>query len=201
VAKRHPPAIRAIASELAMDSARYRNPVHADYLADPFVWRCGRESFAMGTGPAEAAGEVRSSERPTIFPLLRSRDLAHWERAGRALVRPSPELGDTFWAPEVACSDGRWFLYCSVGHADRWHQLRVATSDEPLGPYRDQAALTDLAVCAFAIAYHAWDAERSARRMCLDELRFTSEGPLVLGPSTSEREIAARGVSERAAPA
>jgi len=137
-----------------MGSARYRNPVHPDYFADPFVWRSGGEYYAIGTGPAEAAGEVSTGDRPTIFPLLRSRDLAHWERAGRALVRPAAALGDSFWAPEVAFSGGCWFLYYSVGHADRLHQLRVATSDAPLGPYRDRAALTDLAQCAFAIDPH-----------------------------------------------
>jgi arabinan endo-1,5-alpha-L-arabinosidase len=336
-----------------MRSAAYCNPVHPDYFADPFVWRCGDEYFAIGTGPAEAGGEVRSADGPTIFPLLRSRDLAHWERAGRALVRPPEALGDSFWAPEIASQDDRWFLYYSVGHGERLHQLRVAVSDRPLGPYCDLAGLTDPAECAFAIdphpfrdddgrwylfhardfldaerarpgtalvvhelarmtelaregrtvaraqyewqryqanramyggvydwhtlegpcvvkhggryycfysggcwqtesygvdylaashvlgpyegagaedgprvlrsapgkllgpghcsvvvgpddatlyvAYHAWDAERSARRMCLDALHFTSEGPRVEGPSCEPREIAHAGGASRAA--
>jgi hypothetical protein len=118
------------------------------------VWRCGSQFHAIGTGPGEAGGTVARSRQPTIFPLLRSPDLVSWHDAGRALVRPEESLGDTFWAPEVAFADRQWFLYYSVGHSDRLHQLRVATSDEPLGPYRDCAGLTDLAECPFAIDPH-----------------------------------------------
>ncbi len=128
---------------------RYTNPVYPAYFADPFVWRSGGEYFAVGTGPQEAAGQVERS----VFPLLRSRDLVHWEDAGRALVRPDVD-GDTFWAPEIAYADGRFYLYYSVGHADKDHQLRVATSASPGGPYEDQAALTNVADVPFAIDPH-----------------------------------------------
>ncbi len=123
----------------------YQNPVFAEYFADPFVWRTGNEYFAIGTGP---------EEQGSVFPLLRSRDLVNWDRAGKALSRPDPALGDTFWAPEVLEHQGRFYLYYSVGFADRQHQLRVAVSATPLGPYQDEAALTDLESCAFAIDPH-----------------------------------------------
>ena len=129
---------------------RYVNPIHAEYFADPFVWRCGADYFAIGTGRAEAAGQARGG----MFPLLHSTDLIHWSAAGSALTAPSAQLGDTFWAPEVAYADGEWFLYYSVGHGDRQHQLRVAKSQRPCGPFHDHAALTDLSRCAFAIDPH-----------------------------------------------
>jgi beta-xylosidase len=134
--------------------ASYTNPVHPAYFADPFVWRCGADYYAIGTGPAEAAGCVAGGDAPTVFPLLRSADLVHWTPAGRALVRPDAGFGDAFWAPEVAECDGRWYLYYSVGHGDARHQLRVAVSDAPLGPYVDAAALTDPAQVPFAIDPH-----------------------------------------------
>ncbi len=117
------------------------NPVYAKYFADPFVWRAGGEYFAIGTRPG------------AIFPMLRSRDLLDWTEAGSALVRPDVE-GDAFWAPEVACSNGAFYLYYSVGTGDRGHQLRVAEASSPEGPYHDRAALTDVREVSFAIDPH-----------------------------------------------
>lgn len=133
---------------------RYTNPVFHDYFADPFVWRVGRTYLAIGTGPAEAAGVVPFAHAPSVFPLLRSPDLVHWERAGHALMRPDAELGDTYWAPEIATDGDRWYLYYSVGFADTRHHLRVATSARPDGPYLDEAALTRPDEVPFAIDPH-----------------------------------------------
>jgi beta-xylosidase len=90
-----------------------------------------------------------------VFPLLRSPDLIEWQPAGRALLRPDAELGMNFWAPEVAWNAGKFYLYYSVGFGDAKHQLRVATSDTPLGPFQDVGhPLLDPARCAFAIDAH-----------------------------------------------
>jgi beta-xylosidase len=134
----------------------YRNPVHAAYLADPYAWRHESRYFAIGTGAAEAGGSIGTAEarEPTIFPLLQSDDLVHWRELGRALVRPDTSFGDTFWAPEVVHANGEWFLYYSVGWEDRQHQIRVARSAEPWGPYVDVAGLTDPRACPFAIDPH-----------------------------------------------
>jgi beta-xylosidase len=110
-------------------------PVYEGYFADPFAWEFEGEYFAIGTGPAEAAGETASEAK--VFPLLHSADFIHWRYAGQAMERPSAGLGNTFWAPEVANAEGRFYLYYSVGRGDQFHQLRVAVAEEPLGPYRD----------------------------------------------------------------
>ena len=127
-------------------------PVRAEYFADPFVWQHGGEYFAVGTGEREANGDPSE----TVFPLLRSKDFVKWDRAGRALLRPDHSLGTNFWAPEVAFAEGRFWLYYSVGFNDKNHQLRVATSDTPLGPYQDvdRPLLLDPAECPFAIDAH-----------------------------------------------
>jgi beta-xylosidase len=143
----------------SMDTAApptYVNPVYAGYLADPFVWRCGDAFYAVGTGAAEAAGVAVSASTPTVFPLLRSRDLVQWTESGHALVRPDASLGNAFWAPEVVEADGRWYLYYSVGHDDRLHQLRVAVSERPTGPYVDVGALTSPDDVPFAIDPHPY---------------------------------------------
>ncbi|HLJ54968.1 MAG TPA: glycoside hydrolase family 43 protein [Chthonomonadaceae bacterium] len=123
----------------------YSNPVYPSYMADPFVWRHAGEYYAVGTGPAEAHGEVADAKEAAsdmlggfrIFPLLRSSDFVRWHHVGGALDPPNSELGTTFWAPEVAYDDGTFYLYYSAGVADKNHQLRVATANHPMGPYAD----------------------------------------------------------------
>ncbi len=116
----------------------YTNPVYYGYFADPFVWVHGGRYYAVGTGEAEAAGHTGGAGR--VFPLLLSDNFADWRRADDALLRPDPALGSSFWAPEVAHLAGNFYLYYSVGHEDKNHQLRVAVSDRPDGPYRDTGA-------------------------------------------------------------
>lgn len=133
-------------------STHYTNPVYPDYFADPFVWQHQGVYYAIGTGSAEAAGQVDESHEERVFPLLKSDDLFNWQFAGNALLRPDPALGDNFWAPEIAYHDGTFYLYYSVGHEDKNHQLRVASSLEPLGPYQDVGKpLVDPETCPFAI--------------------------------------------------
>jgi GH43 family beta-xylosidase len=129
-------------------------PAYPGYFADPFVWRHEGEYYAIGTGPQEADGNVVHASEPSVFPVLRSRDLSEWDAAGRALIAPDASLGSSFWAPEIAWADGHWHLYYSVGHGDHLHQLRVAISNEPLGPYVDCAQLTDPVEIPFAIDPH-----------------------------------------------
>jgi beta-xylosidase len=107
----------------------YTNPVYKGYFADPFVWEFEGVYYAIGTGAAEAEGMVDEIAKLRVFPLLRSFDFVTWDFVDNALLRPDPSLGDNFWAPEVACCNGKFYLYYSVGHEDKNHQLRVATSD------------------------------------------------------------------------
>ena len=99
----------------------------------------GAEFLAIGTGRAEAAGAYS-----TIQPCFRScaRPISSNGQPGSRAGATGCLARHAFWAPEIAESAGRWYLYYSVGHGDRLHQLRVAVSSEPLGPYIDTAALT-----------------------------------------------------------
>jgi beta-xylosidase len=134
-------------------SLQYENPVYGEYFADPFVWRHDGEYWAVGTGANLQAPSAQGG--PSVFEVLRSHDFVTWRPAGKALVPPTPALGDTFWAPEVAFHGGTFYLYYSVGHGDRHHQLRVATSRTPGGPYRDSGvSLLSPAACPFAIDPH-----------------------------------------------
>jgi GH43 family beta-xylosidase len=133
-----------------MTAETWTNPVYDGYLADPFVWRHHDRYYAVGTG---AEREAHRSGR--VLPLLRSRDLAHWEPLGGALERPDSVPGDEYWAPAVAEHDGRFYLYYSVGDAEiPRHELRVAVAERPEGPYRDRGALLPPGRLGFAIDPH-----------------------------------------------
>ena len=108
----------------------FANPVYDGYFADPFLFRHDDCFYAVGTGPVvEGAAGFE-------FPILTSPDLRRWTSLGGALIRPKVD-GHCFWAPEVAHHAGIFYLYYSVGVSDQCHELRVATSDRPEGPYLD----------------------------------------------------------------
>lgn len=109
----------------------YTNPVYPRYLADPFVLRHAGLFYAYGTAPH---GPQRQ-----VFPVLTSPDLVRWEQRGWALTLPAG--ADDAWAPEVAFDGRQFHLYYSAhGIGGRDHQLRVATSPRPAGPFADCGA-------------------------------------------------------------
>ena len=106
----------------------YRNPVYDGYFADPFVLRLQDHYVAYGTG---------SVVDGRVFAVLTSPDLVTWTRVGGALQPENQELGTDFWAPEVAETDGSFWLYYSQGFGDARHHLRVAHSESAYGPFVD----------------------------------------------------------------
>ena len=132
------------------------NPVYGSYFADPFAWKYGGVYYAIGTGELEARGDTVGK----VFPILQSMDFVQWQSASSAMVRPDPALGQNFWAPAVACAEDKFYLYYSVGHGDKNHQLRVAAGESPQGPYYDLGKpLLDPSACPFAIDPHPFQDE------------------------------------------
>ncbi len=122
-----------------MSSLTYQNPVWPGYFADPFVLRWRGEYFAYGTGERlddDGRGGVGA------FKILRSRDLVRWEPAGAALTVAADDTR-SYWAPEVAEHDGKFYLYYSSAPAgqDELHRLRVAVAEHPAGPFVDEGAV------------------------------------------------------------
>ena len=108
--------------------------------------------------------------------------------------------------------ENKYFCFYSGG---AWHTenygLGFAVADHPLGPWKDEFAsrgptvLTGVAdrvigpghnsvvigpdgKTLFCI-YHAWDTARVARRMCIDPIRWTKDGPQCDGPSYQSKPI------------
>ena len=112
----------------------YTNPVYPKYFADPFVLRHDGRYYAYGTGEPGASGNRR-------FEVLQSPDLVNWTSLGGALEPLDDPNAQDYWAPEVAHADGKFYMYYSAGTGDKGHQIRVAVSDHPAGPFRDQGAV------------------------------------------------------------
>jgi beta-xylosidase len=114
-------------------SFTYQNPVFPRDFADPFVLQSRGAYYAYGTAAPGPDGR--------IFPILRSDDLVHWEQRAGAL-EPLVD-GLSYWAPEVAEKDGRFYLFysASTSASDEHHRLRVAIADDPAGPFVDSGRL------------------------------------------------------------
>jgi beta-xylosidase len=113
-------------------SLNYRNPVYPHDFADPFVLKTGDGYYAYGTAAPGEDGQ--------IFPILHSTDLVHWTRLKGALQPLQNPAAFSYWAPEVAFRDGKYYLYysASTSNSDEHHRLRVAISSNPAGPFIDQ---------------------------------------------------------------
>jgi len=125
----------------AADLPTYQNPVYTESFPDPFVLRHAGEYYAYATGHDEG-----------VFRILHSADLVNWTPKGHAMPLPaSPAMH--YWAPEVTYSEGKFYLYYSVGN-EILMELRVAISDSPEGPFED-AGVT-LTTQDFAIDPHVF---------------------------------------------
>ena len=117
----------------------YTNPVLARNFPDPFVLQHGGQYYAFGT-----TGQGRTPDG-RVFTLLTSPNLVDWRPLGGALTpAPGTEQAD-YWAPEVVLHEGTFYMYYSRGggaiDATVGHQLHVATSARPEGPYTEIATL------------------------------------------------------------
>lgn len=106
----------------------FTNPIYDRYFADPFVLEYRGTFYAYGTAPPAPDGRR--------FPVLSSANMVDWSAIGHALE--PIDGGIDYWSPEVVSEDGRFYMYYSAsGIGGRDHQLRVAASDQPVGPFRD----------------------------------------------------------------
>jgi GH43 family beta-xylosidase len=110
----------------------------------------------------------------------------------------------------VVWHEGKYYCFYSGG---AWHTedygVGCAVADTVLGPYRDlgngPSVLGSVPGHVFGpghnsvtrgpdgqteyLVYHAWDAAHTARRMCIDRLLWTPEGPRCDGPTWTAQTI------------
>lgn len=110
----------------------YANPVLAGDYPDPSIIRVGSDYWATAT----------SSEWAPHFPILHSNDMVNWQITGHVFEHAPAWASGSFWAPEIAESGGKYFIYYVARQtANNRLAVAVATADHPAGPYTDHGIL------------------------------------------------------------
>ena len=144
-------------------------------------------------------------------PVLRAN--ADWQiyERNRSLYGRQWVAWHTVEGPCVVAHDGRYFCFYSGGNWQTHdYGLSYAVADHPLGPWQHAAEPGPIVLRQRAgkvlgpghnsytiapdgktelLVYHAWDAPRTARRMCIDRLVWTKDGPRCAGPTTTEQKL------------
>lgn len=119
---------------------------------DPFVLKFCGEYFAYCTGFARDGLAVG---------VAHSTDLVDWRYLGGAL-EPIDAAPPFYWAPEVVCHNGKFYMYYSCGN-EKLMELRVAVSNRPDGGFVDSGyRLTNE---EFAIDAHVFTDDDGRRYM------------------------------------
>lgn len=89
-------------------------------LADPFILLYNGMYYAYGTHAADG------------IEVYTSKDLRSWDKSKTLALHKNDSFGEKwFWAPEVYHVNGKFYMYYSADE-----HICVATSDSPLGPFR-----------------------------------------------------------------
>jgi arabinan endo-1,5-alpha-L-arabinosidase len=196
----------------SIDAHPFRDPQTGQwflYFATDYV-----EDEPHGTGLAAVplADDMVTplAQKPTI--VLRAScvwQVYEKERNYKGRVWPSWHCIE---GPFVLYQEGKYHCLYSGG---AWHTenygVGFATADNPLGPWKDDWAEHGPMVLrgqpgvvvgpghnsvvlgpdnqTLFLVYHAWDRNHTARRMCIDPMRWTSDGPRCDGPSSGVRTV------------
>ena len=140
-------------------------------------------------------------------PVLRAN--ADWQiyERNRTLYGRQWVAWHTVEGPCVVEHDGRYFCFYSGGNWQTHdYGVSYAVADHPLGPWQHAKEAGPIVLRQIAgqvlgpghnshtvapdgrtelLVYHAWDPARTARRMCIDRLQWTRDGPRCVGPTTT----------------
>lgn len=183
----------------AIDPSPFRDADGTCYL---FYARDDLDGERVGTMLAVDVLESMTTLRRRPHSVLRpSADWQLFER-GRSLYGATYDW-HTLEGPCVIHRGGRyWCLYSGGSWQASSYAVGYAVADSPLGPWTEPPdaprllqsvdghvlgpghnSVTRAPSGDDVVVYHAWDRERTARRMFIDPLVWTSEGPRVLGPT------------------
>ena len=168
------------------------------------------ERVGTATAVVQLADDMVSTTGP-ISPVLRaSADWQIFERNRHHYDRDW-EAWHTVEGPFVVFHEGRYYCFYSGG---AWHSteygVSYAVADSVRGPYTEVGESGPVVLRGVEgkvlgpghnsivlgpdnrtqfVVYHAWDVDRTVRRMCIDPLIWTSDGPRCDGPSWTPRTI------------
>lgn len=166
----------------------------------------GRVGTSLAVVPLRTPTEPAGAAVPVLAPS------ADRQVARSRLV---PPLGGarydwhTLEGPFVVRREGRYHLFYSGGRREEpSHGVACAVADHPLGPWTERTpglpvlrtvpghvvgpghtTVVTTSEGLDVIAYHAWDPALTARRLCVDLVRWTPDGPTVDGPTWWETSL------------
>lgn len=169
------------------------------------------ERVGTATAVVPLADDMITVAGPVTGVLRASSDWHIYER-NRYIYDREWEAWHTVEGPFVIFHEGLYYCFYSGG---AWHGpdygVSYGVAEHPLGPYRDEWSGEGPTVLRGIegkvlgpghnsvvpgpdgqtqfVVYHAWDAERTARRMCIDLLAWTPDGPRCVGPTTEMQSI------------
>ncbi len=166
-----------------------------------------RSGTALAVVPLN--NDMISVAGPVTTVLRASGDWQIYER-DRALYGQKFVAWHTLEGPFVRFHDGRYYCFYSGG---AWtgpgYGVGVAVADSVLGPYDEPVSgpcvlrgVSDHIIGpghnsvvrgpdgeTDFVVYHAWDAAHTARRLCIDPLRWTPDGPRCAGPTWTPQNL------------
>lgn len=166
------------------------------------------ERAGTGLAVVPLAGDMLRAAGPSRVVLRANDDWQIYER-DRPLYGRRWAAWHTVEGPCVVEHRGRYFCFYSGGNWQTHdYGVSYAVADHPLGPWRHATVPGPIVLRQRAgevlgpghnshtrapdgftelLVYHAWDPARTARRMCIDPLVWTNDGPRCLGPTTDAR--------------
>ena len=194
----------------SIDAHPFRDPQSGKwylYFAADFT---EEEPHGTGLAVVELADDLMSVRGQAKVVMRASCPWQIYER-NRAYKGRVWKAWNCLEGPFVLFRDGKYYcLYSGGNWQTQDYGVGFAVAEHPLGPWRDDFAEhgpyvlkatqqvlgpghASVALGAdektLMLVYHAWDQGRTARRMCIDPLVWTKDGPRCDGPSTSEREM------------
>lgn len=169
------------------------------------------ERVGTGTAVVPLADDMMGAAGPAATVLRASSDW-HIHARDRRIYGRTWEAWHTVEGPFVLFHEGLYYCLYSGG---AWHTpdygVSYGVAQHPLGPYRDEwsaegpSVLRGIAGQVLGpghnsvvmgpddktefVVYHAWDAGKTARRMCIDPLLWTPDGPRCQGPSVGPQPL------------
>jgi Predicted beta-xylosidase len=117
--------VKVSAYEEIINGLTYNNLNQLPGIADPHVMYYENVYYLYGTDTAN------SPNMQTGIKVYTSTNLVNWTERGYALRNEDSWGSKQFWAPEVIERNGVFYMYYAVEE-----HLAVATSDSPLGPFK-----------------------------------------------------------------
>jgi GH43 family beta-xylosidase len=193
-----------------IDAHPFRDPKDGQwylyYAKDFFDERVG-----TGTAVVPLQDDMMTPADAPRTVLRASSDWHIYER-NRDIYSKTWDAWHTVEGPFVVERDGLYYcLYSGGAWYTENYGVSYGVAEHPLGPFRDEWSSEGPAVLRGIpgqvigpghnsvvvgpddktqfVVYHAWDVAQTARRMCIDPLVWTPDGPRCLGPTTGEQQL------------